>query len=153
MGSGLCHPCPKIQWTLLVTGAEETCKTMPWLLKLLPENDTHPFQLHFIDQSMSHGHISHKEAGEVPTPPHVPGRRSAGQCLVTSTDHYPKLSQLTCRSDGHAQVSCQIFSGLDHQPLLPTSPGACGSPSTWCTHNLPSPFFLFSAFPTLPTQK
>lgn len=39
---------------------------------------------------------------KVPLLPHVPGRRSPGQCLVTSTDHYPKFSQLTLRADGHA---------------------------------------------------
>lgn len=107
MGSGLCHPCPKTQMglpsfaTLPVTGAEGTWKTMPWLLKLLPKNTTHPFQSRFSGQM----HVTwpyEPQGSRASTTPQVPGRRSAGQYLVTSADHYPKFSQLTCRADGHA---------------------------------------------------
>lgn len=106
MGPCLCQPCSKTHMGLRffgilpVTRAEGKWKTMPRLLKLPSENDTHPFHSRFIGQTMSHGHMNHKGAEVVP-PHHVPRRRSAGECLVTSTDHYPKFSQLTCKADGH----------------------------------------------------
>lgn len=98
-----------------------------------------PFTFHWP----KHGHTSHRRAGEVP-PHHVPGRRAPGQCSVTGTDRYPKFSQLTCRADGHASVSCRVFPGSDHQPLLPTPQVLVGlQPANALITFLLSPVFLF----------
>lgn len=155
MGSGLCQPCSKTHvglpsfGILPVTRAEGTWKTMSWLLKLPSENDTYPFHSHFIGQTMSHERMNHRESEEVP-PHHMPRRRSAGERLVTSTDHYPKFSQLTCRADGHTSSGLSNLFKIRSSAPPPHFPRCLSLHPVHSQHSF-AILFCVSAFPTLPT--